>query len=174
VTAAHRRAVLALAAAVLLAACATTPPSADLVAGRIALRVDAGADTPARSLSSAFELRGDGERGELTLTSPLGSVVARARWAPGEATLATNEGERRFDDLDALARGALGEALPLRALPAWLRGRPWAGAASRATEAGFEQLGWQVALTRFADGQLDVTRAAPPAVTLRARLETLP
>lgn len=170
-TAVRRRTALALAGLALLAACATKPP-ADAVSGRLALKVDAGADTPARSLSSAFELRGDGERGELTLSSPLGTVVARARWAPGEATLATNEGERRFDDLDALARGALGEALPLRALPSWLRGRPWRGAASRDTAEGFEQLGWQVALTRYAEGQLDITRAAPPAVSLRARLET--
>lgn len=169
----HRRVAIVLAGVALLTACATKPP-ADLVSGRLAVKVEAGVDSPARSVSSGFELRGDGERGELTLTSPLGSVVARARWAPGEAMLATNEGERRFEDLEALARDALGEALPLRALPAWLRGRPWPGAASRSTDHGFEQLGWQVALTRFAEGQVDVTRAAPPAVSLRARLDAAP
>lgn len=160
----------ALAVAVLVASCATPLPS-DTVSGRLAVKVEAAAAAPARNVSSAFELRGDGERGELTLTSPLGSVVARARWTPGEATLATTEGERRFGDLDTLAREALGEALPLRALPAWLRGRPWPGADSRSTADGFEQLGWQIALTRFAEGQLEITRAAAPAVSLRARLE---
>lgn len=164
----------ALAFAVLIAACATPPPPADTVSGRLAVKVEAAAATPARSVSSAFELRGDGERGELTLTSPLGSVVARARWTPGVATLATTEGERQFGDLDTLAREAFGEALPLRALPAWLRGRPWPGADSRRTLDGFEQLGWQIALTRFAEGQLEITRAAAPAVSLRARLEPAP
>lgn len=170
-TALRRRAAVVAAGLVLLAGCATPPP-ADLLSGRLVLKVDAGPASPARSVTSAFELRGDGERGELTLTTPLGSVAARARWSPGEATLATSDGEQRFDDLEALARGALGEALPLRALPAWLRGRPWPGAPSRGTADGFEQLGWQVALTRFADGQLDITRSAPPAVSLRARLES--
>jgi outer membrane lipoprotein LolB len=59
----------------------------------------------------------------------------------------------------------------LQALPAWLRGRPWPGADSRATAAGFEQLGWAVNLGRYAQGWLEITRAAAPAVTLRARLE---
>ena len=174
-TAVRRRTALALAGLALLAACATKPP-ADAVSGRLALKVDAGADTPARSLSSAFELRGDGERGELTLSSPLGTVVARARWAPGEATLATHEGERRFDDLDALARDTFGEILPLRALPDWLQGRPWAGAADQPLQpgAGFVQLGWQIDLARFGAGQLQARRDAPPAVRLRVQKDVAP
>jgi outer membrane lipoprotein LolB len=161
----------ALAAAALLTGCATTPPAGEVLSGRLSVRVDAIDTRPAHSVSSAFELRGDGERGELRLVSPLGSIVAWARWTPGEATLETADGQRRFDDLDALARDALGEALPLRALPAWLRGRPWPGAASRAAEQGFEQFGWQVGLGRFAEGWVEITRAAPPAVLLRARLD---
>ena len=46
--------------------------------------------------------------------------------------------------LEDLSREALGEALPLAAWPDWLAGRPWGGAPHRATEGGFEQLGWQV------------------------------
>jgi outer membrane lipoprotein LolB len=122
-------------------------------------------------LNSAFELRGDGERGELRLNSPLGTVLAAAYWAPGEARLVTPEGERSYADLEALSREALGEALPLRALPAWLRGQPWAGSASQRNGAGFEQLGWQIDLERFGEGWVELTRAAPPAVLLRARLE---
>jgi len=169
VTPVSRRAVLL--AAALLASCATTPPTGEVLSGKLSVKVDAADTRPARSVSSAFELRGDGERGELRLLSPLGSIVAQARWAPGEATLETADGLRRFDDLDALSRDALGEALPLRALPAWLRGRPWPGAASRSTSEGFEQLDWQVGLARFAEGWLEITRAAPPAVTLRVRLD---
>ncbi|MFO1274289.1 MAG: lipoprotein insertase outer membrane protein LolB [Rubrivivax sp.] len=175
-TFAGRRAALAAlpVLALLLAACATPtrpPPAAGWVAGKLSLRVEATDVQPERGLSALFELRGDADSGELQLTSPLGTLVAVARWAPGQAVLRTTEGEQRFGDLDALARGALGESLPLRALPAWLRGRPWDGAASRATTEGFEQLGWQVGLDRFAEGLITMTRPAPPAVTLRARLE---
>jgi outer membrane lipoprotein LolB len=173
VTVRGRCAALAAVATMLaLAGCATAPPAgSDWLSGRLSVRVDAAATTPARQLSSDFELRGDGERGELRLNSPLGTALAVAYWAPGEARLVTPDGERRYADLETLAREALGEALPLRALPAWLRGQPWPGADSRATAGGFEQLGWQVGLQRFAEGWLEVTRATPPAVLLRARLE---
>lgn len=166
-----RRAAAAALLAV-LAGCATPPPAgSDWLSGRLSVKVEALAERPARSISSGFELRGDAEQGELRLTSPLGTLVAAAHWSPGVARLVTSDGETSYPDLDALAREALGEALPLRALPAWLRGQPWPGAASQATAAGFEQLGWQIGLARYAEGWLEVTRAAAPAVTVRARLE---
>lgn len=161
----------ALAALALIAGCATAPRPADTLAGRLSVRVEAWQGQPVRSVASAFELSGTAERGELQLTSPLGTLVARARWSPEGATLATPEGESRFADLDELSRSALGEALPLRALPDWLRGRPWAGAPSRTMAEGFEQLGWQVGLARLGDGIVEASRAAPPAVTVRAKLE---
>jgi outer membrane lipoprotein LolB len=145
---------------------------ADWLSGRLQVKVEATADTPSRSVASAFELRGDGDEGELRLNSPLGTRVATAIWAPGVARLATSDGERRYADLDELSRDALGETLPLRALPTWLRGQPWPGADSRATATGFEQFGWQISLLRFAgEGLLEAARSAPPAVTVRARLE---
>jgi outer membrane lipoprotein LolB len=166
----RRAAIAALAAA--LAGCATTKPPADAVSGKLSIRIDAAGAQPARSVTSDFELRGDAERGELRLTAPLGTIVAVARWAPGEAVLTSSQGEQRFVDLDALARESLGEALPLRALPSWLRGQPWPGAASQANDGGFEQLGWQIVLARYAEGLLEVSRRTPlPAVLLRARLE---
>ena len=160
----------------LLAGCATPParpPGSDWLNGRLSLRVETGADatTAPRQFSSAFELQGDAERGELRLTSPLGSVVAAARWSPDAAELVTSDGTRRYTDLDTLAQDTLGEALPLRALPSWLHGRPWPGAPRRDTADGFEQLGWQVDLARYADGWLEVRRSTAPAVTLRARIE---
>ena len=112
--------------------------------------------------------------GELHLSTALGTTLAAAFWGPGEARLVTPEGEQRFADLDALSLHAFGETLPLRALPDWLRGRPWAGAAEPArplpSSPGFEQLGWAVDLTRFDDGQLQARRAAP-ATRLRVQLE---
>jgi outer membrane lipoprotein LolB len=163
-----------LALAMLLAACATRPPEvAEMpwTSGRLSIRVDALGDGPARNLSAAFDLRGSGQQGELRLSSPLGTLMAAASWAPGLARLRTSDGETVFGDLDTLAEQALGEALPLTALPDWLAGRPWQGAASQRTAEGFVQLGWRITLTRLAEGFVDVDRDRPPAVRLRARIE---
>jgi len=167
-----------LAPAVLLAllsvGCATrptTPADAAWTSGRLSVRVDAAGDAPARSVSAGFELRGDGERGELRLSTPLGTLLAAARWSPGEAVLSTPGRQTRFADLDALSREALGEVLPLQALPDWLGGRPWPGAPSSPAGEGFEQLGWRVNLAGHRDGWVEAVRDAPPVVTLRARLE---
>lgn len=166
-----RRAALAAALAALLSGCATAPrgDASDWLTGRLMLKVDS---PGARAFASAFELRGDADSGELRLTSPLGSVLAAASWSPGRARLVSADGDRLYADLDALARDTLGESLPLRAMPAWLRGRPWPGAASQAAGDGFDQLGWHIALDRYAQGWLDATRAAAPALQLRARLDT--
>lgn len=167
---------MALGAALLLGACATPPPQGEppWAQGRLALRVDATDTRPAQSLNLGFELRGDGEQGELRLTGPLGTRVAEARWNAREAVLDSGQGAVRYASLDALAAQALGEPLPLQALPPWLAGRPWAGAPHRplpAPAVGFEQLGWQVDLSRHAEGHVQARRDAPPAVVLRVRLE---
>ncbi len=174
-----RRRACALSLAALLAGCASTPPGAGLpgpqgpwTSGRLSVRVDATPSRVAQNISTAFELRGDGEVGELRLVSPLGTSLAHARWAPGQVRLETADGERRYDSLDELAREALGEALPLAALPDWLAGRPWPGAPHSALAEGFEQLGWQVQQARRAEGYIEARRAAPPAVQLRIKLET--
>ncbi len=169
----RRRAAALLGLAALLGACASPPRQTGepWTTGRMSLRIDAGGGKPAQSVSAGFELRGNGDSGELNLNSPLGSRVASARWAPGLAVLQDGQGERRFATLEALSREALGEALPLAAWPDWLAGRPWGGAPHRATEGGFEQLGWQVSLAQRADGLIEVRRAAPPAVLMRVRLD---
>ncbi len=171
----HRGA--ALSTALLMAACATVPqmttPSGDTLSGRLAVRVDAAADAPARAENAAFELQGTAEAGRLNLTTPLGSTVAQARWTPGAVVLNTPQGERRFADLDELTREVLGESVPLAALFDWLRGRPWPGAASQSggTPSGFAQLGWTVDLARFDEGWVVARRERAPQVTVRARLD---
>lgn len=137
----------------------------------MSLRVEASPARMAQNLSAAFELRGDGTAGELRLISPLGTSLAHARWTPGHVRLETANGERSFESLDELASEALGEALPLAALPSWLGGRPWPGAAHTPAGDGFEQLGWQVQLTRHAEGFVEARRAAAPAVLLRIKLD---
>jgi outer membrane lipoprotein LolB len=158
-----------------LTACASlTPPheqGLQVLSGRLSIRVES---DPARALSGAFELSGNAQAGALVLTSPLGSTLAQARWTPGEAVLQTPGASARYPDLDTLAEQALGERVPLAALFDWLRGRPWSGAASEALpagEPGFAQMGWRVGLARYAEGWVDARRDAPPAVTMRARLD---
>jgi outer membrane lipoprotein LolB len=173
-----RPAACALLAATLLTACATVRPpeqpgAAPWISGRISVRIEASAERAAQGVSAAFELRGDGDSGELRLTSPLGVQLAQARWAPGVALLDTPQGEQRYATLDDLSQQALGDVLPLAALPAWLSGRPWSGASHVIAESGFEQLGWQVLLTGRTSGLIEARRAAPPQVTIRVRLDNL-
>lgn len=172
---------LLAAAAIVLGGCATPPrPAADLsapdqLAGRMTVRVDATPTSAARQVTAAFDLQGTPREGRLDLSTPLGTTLAQARWAPGKVALVTAQGETQFASLDELTREVLGESLPVAALFDWLRGRPWPGApstpAASAADPGFGQLGWQVSLARFADGWIDATRAQAPAVTVRARLE---
>ena len=164
-----------LAAASLLGACATAPPvsvgGGPVTSGRLSLRVEAAAERPAQGLTAAFELQGHSERGELRLLSPLGGTLAAARWAPGQALLDTPAGRQVFASLDELSLQTLGEVVPLAALPDWLAGRPWPGAAHQTGHSGFAQLGWRVDLTRRAEGWVVAQRNAPPAVALRIRLD---
>lgn len=167
---------LLLVAALGLGGCATRPPApvGDTLAGRLAVRIDA---QPPRSLSAGFELSGSAERGQLVLSGPLGATAAQARWAPGEAVLLSGDQRQDYPDLDTLAVEVLGERIPIAALFDWLRGRAWPGAAAqprRDAEPGFEQLGWQISLARWAEGWVEARRSAAPPVTVRAKLDTAP
>ena len=169
----------AIAAAAILSGCAAPVPApepvgGDVLSGRLSVQVEAAAAAPARALSAAFELRGDPVRGRLDLSTPLGSVLAQARWSPQRVILKTPRGETEFTDLDALTREALGESLPVAALFDWLQGRPWPGAPSRTGKPpgrDFEQLGWTVDLTRYDAALVSAHRDAPPPVTVRIKLD---
>jgi outer membrane lipoprotein LolB len=175
----HMTRLAAFATAFFLAACATVAPlgpnnGVDVLAGRLALRVDPSGNEPARAFSAAFELRGDARSGALGLSTPLGSMLAQARWSPGDVALTTPQGSRSYADLDGLTRDVLGESVPVEAWFDWLRGRPWGAAPSTtATGAiGFEQLGWQVDLARLEAGAVSATRRSPlPVVTVRIQLD---
>ena len=172
----------ALLAAAALAACASPQPRGEamVLSGRLSVQVAAlPPDEPARSMSAHFELGGNAQRGRLNVSTPLGTRLAEARWSPGEATLVeAGGGETAYPDLDALTRAMLGEALPVAAWFDWLAGRPWPAADSVASTAsgapGFRQLGWQVDLAGFDEGLVVARRDAPPAVTVRAKLDAQP
>lgn len=168
-----------LAAAIALGGCAALPhggegAAGEVLSGRLALQVAADGATPARALSAAFELRGNPDAGRLDLSTPLGSVLAQARWSPARVVLATPRGETGFTDLDALTHEVLGESLPVAALFDWLHGRPWPKAPSTPAagpEAGFKQLGWSVYLARFDDALVSAQRESSPVVTVRIKLD---
>jgi outer membrane lipoprotein LolB len=167
--------VLWLGLAVLGAGCATAPqsmaPGEEVLSGRLAVRVEATATDPVRSVSSAFDLRGSSQQGELDLSTPLGTLVARASWRPGRAVLTTTDRKVEYTDLDAMSAAALGETIPVAALFDWLHGRPWDRAPSRPTPDGFEQLGWSVDTTRLNEGVISARRHTSPTVTFNVRLE---
>lgn len=159
-----------------LAACAAPQPGAEspVLSGRLALQIAAQPpEGPARALSAHFALAGDASTGRLELSTPLGTSLGAARWAPGEAVLlAPGAPEQRYDGLDGLTRALFGETLPVAALFDWLAGRPWPAAPSAALPSpGFTQLGWDVDLMRFEAGTVVARRGAPPAVALRVQLD---
>jgi outer membrane lipoprotein LolB len=151
----------ALSCAVLLAGCATprtpTPAGVQSWNGRLALTVEGRAN---QSFSSAFELKGAPEAGELRLANPLGGTIALLAWAPGKATLQSNGKTREFPSLEALAEEATGAPLPVAALFDWLAGKPTPIA------------GWQADVSQVADGRLHARRTEPPpAADLRVVFE---
>lgn len=165
-----------LAATVLIGACSSLPRPADRAggesfSGRLAIRAEA----EARSTIAAFDLTGRPDAGELDLSTPLGAVLGRARWAPGRVELITPQGRKAYPTLDALTHEVLGETLPVAALFDWLKGQPWPGAPSTARGgapgAGFDQLGWSVDLAEFDVAVVTAVRRAPPAVTVRVKLD---
>lgn len=153
--------------------CATRAPDdgTPWIRGRLSLRVAASEARPAVNLLAGFELRGTADAGELRLETSIGTRLAAALWSPADARLLSGDGERRFADLESLSLELFGEALPLRALPDWLKGQPWPAAPALAHADGFAQLGWQIDLSRRGEGTVVASRGAAPAVVLRVRLE---
>lgn len=105
-----------------------------------------------------LELRGE-DAGEFEVFSPLGQMLARARWSAGQASLDDGRQTQTYPSFTAMTRAALGVALPQAALQDWVRGQPASGLPVRPLpDGGFEQLGWQVQPV-WRDGQLAQLRA---------------
>ena len=155
-----------------LAACAsfapTVLPQGDRYSGRLSVQVQ---NDSQRSFSAAFELAGTDKEGVLSLSTPLGTQLARAIWSPRRVELQTPQRAQEYPSLDQLAVEALGESVPIAALFDWLAGRPWPAAPSQVRQAGFEQLGWQVDVARLPEGAIVATRSQPTPVVVRVRLD---
>ena len=137
----------------------------DLWTGRISLLLKS---EPEQFFSAGFELKGSPDRGELSLTSPLGNVLGQLRWSPGEAQFDSGKGSsgsnggngQRFDSVDALMIRTTGAAVPLPALFGWLQGD------------NFSVNGWSADLSRYREGRIFATRIQPqPPVELRIVLD---
>ena len=112
---------------VLLSACAYPPrqsanDAANSIAtghweGRLTLRV---AKNPPEQFSTAFEMTGRPEKGQLSLLSPLGTTLAMVRWNPQGASLQQGSDVQNFVSMDELTLRLTGAALPLPQLMAWL------------------------------------------------------
>jgi outer membrane biogenesis lipoprotein LolB len=147
------------------------------------VRTDAAPGQPARAVSGQFELSGNASSGQLLLTSPIGTTVARARWSdpqgtqgvPSSIELEADGATTHYATLEDMMQRAIGDQLPLPAMFDWLAGRPWPAAPvqARADGGSFDQLGWHVDLSQFAGNQLiDAQRAQPaPALHVRVKLD---
>lgn len=125
--------------------------------GRLALNLET---DPPQNFFASFELRGTARDGELTLSTPLGSVLAQIQWHPGEARLRAAKNSQEFDSVESLTRQLTGTVLPLGAILGWLDGI--------ATVAD----GWQVDLSQLRQGRLSARRSSPePVATLTLILD---
>ena len=126
-------------------------------AGRISLQIQS---EPAQAFFASFELKGQAQNGELTLISPLGSILGTMRWSPGEAILTQGGSTKRFLSTDELLAQATGAAIPVSALFDWLDGKDT------------PTPGWMVDLSQQGNGRVTAKRVAPaPQADLRIILD---
>jgi outer membrane lipoprotein LolB len=125
--------------------------------GRISLLVQS---EPVQSFAGGFDLQGNPQAGELTLTTPLGNIAAVLRWSPGLALLESGGQTQQYSSVQAMLERSTGAAIPLEALFSWLRGHSAAAP------------GWQADVSRFAEGRISAQRTDPlPPAQLRIVLE---
>jgi outer membrane lipoprotein LolB len=88
--------------------------------GRLSLRI---ASDPPQSLYAGFNLNGDAQTGDLTLSSPLGNSLAQLSWTPQSAVLKANNETKEYPSASALIENVTGTAIPLNALFDWMAGK---------------------------------------------------
>ena len=125
--------------------------------GRLALRIDG---PTLQTLQAHFELTTGQQRGQLRLSTPLGTTLADIVWQPGQAQLTENGRIHHAQTPEQLLEQITGQAWPMAAWQNWLEGDA--------------QLvpGWEVDLAEHAQGKLSARRTDPlPTLTLRLVFE---
>ena len=126
-------------------------------AGRISMQVQS---DPVQAFFAGFELKGQADTGELTLISPLGSILGVMRWTPTEATLDQGGNIQRFATTNELLAQATGAAVPISALFDWLGGK------------NTTVPGWIADLSQRVNGRITAQRTEPsPQANLRIVLD---
>ena len=126
-------------------------------AGRISMQVQS---DPVQAFFAGFELKGQADIGELTLISPLGSILGVIRWTPTEATLDQGGSVQRFATTNELLAQATGAAVPISALFDWLGGKNTTAP------------GWTADLSQRVNGRITAQRTEPsPQANLRIVLD---
>ena len=126
-------------------------------AGRISLQIQS---EPVQAFFAGFELKGQPDNGELTLTGPLGNILGIMRWTPLDATLEQGGSIKRFTSTDELLAQTTGAAVPVSALFDWLGGK------------NTPAPGWTADLSQQANGRITAQRTDPaPPVNLRIVLD---
>lgn len=121
--------------------------------GRISLQIQS---DPSQAFFAGFELKGKAEAGELTLLSPIGSVLGVMRWSLDEALMISNGETQRFDSIETLLMKITGAALPMTALFDWLKGD------------NSSLNGWSADLSQYKLGRITAKRFNPiPQAELR-------
>jgi len=149
----------------LAAGCAAPMPDAGRAGipswnGRLSVRVEATDALASQTFSSAFELQGKAEQGQLHFYTPLGSTAAAIAWTPEQAQMQTGNDIQHFNNIDTLIARVLGTTVPLSALFAWLAGD------------STNLDGWQVDQSQFGSGKIAARRTSPaPQAEIRVILE---
>lgn len=166
-----RAACAALAAALVLGACATPRVALQDVHFDLAGRIAARYRDEAFSGNLAWRHADQGD--EMQLSTPLGQGVARIVRQGEQVTLTTPEGEHRAADAESLTERVLGFRLPLAGLADWVRGKPSADAPARTQYrddgklARLEQGGWSIEYQEYAGALPSRMRLLYPGIELR-------
>lgn len=156
---------------------ATPAPGGVSLSGRLSIKVEPGplsTETRSQSVTAQFELEGRPDDGILSLSTPLGTLMAQARWIDNRAELTGPDGKRKTGSLDALTHEALGQSIPVGALMNWLQGRPAPDAPSAQLpepDFGFMQIGWNINLNRWNDRIITATRDGVDRIEVRVKLD---
>jgi len=187
------RAALATACVVLVAACATTPPSQPAADVRVEASFSADGRMSARrgndGVAVHFAWRHTPAGDDFDVSTPLGQTVARMRRdASGVRVERPNEAPADYPNWTSLTSAVLGVAIPVDGLVYWIQGVPAAQAAATVERdrggrlSVLRQQGWDIVYSYPGDGatrpsRLVMSYPGGEAIEVRVvvdRLDALP